>query len=318
MAFNYDVAEYTKDLANVNVLSHAQAKRQYKLMRQGDINARNALIESSLKWAKQLVSSYSNKYNMGAYYEDLLQDFSVVLVTKIDNWRPHKGKLSTFVNANFMNFVRHWHHTNCLREMIGHIPQHTKKLAFDAQKDPATLNNLTPHRRQLVLSALPMVGATYMSTTDSRYRAMALDNIDDSMENTDYLGDCLDNHCTKSIEDDIKNDRIEEVSRLLELLTPKERELINLYYFQSFSTEQIGKLFGVTKAAISFKLRKIVKILSLSINTSGELVRNLYSRNCGVCNKLINYKSCEDYNKACTRNTKCRRCMKRNKCVSMN
>ena len=51
------------------------------------------------------------------------------------------------------------------------------------------------------------------------------------------------------------------------LLSESERTLIELYYFENYSMEKIGKLFGISKTAVSKRHKNIIKKLRKLMET---------------------------------------------------
>ncbi len=62
------------------------------------------------------------------------------------------------------------------------------------------------------------------------------------------------------------NLRLEALRKAYQTLSDDERKLLCLYYYHEYSMEQIGREFGVTKMAISKRLRKILDPLRSLMN----------------------------------------------------
>jgi RNA polymerase sigma factor (sigma-70 family) len=54
-----------------------------------------------------------------------------------------------------------------------------------------------------------------------------------------------------------RNLRMQRLRLAYQSLSDDDRKLLCLYYYHEYSMEQIGKEFGVTKMAISKRLRKL-------------------------------------------------------------
>lgn len=89
---NYEL--YCEDIEEIELLSKEEEQELFTRYHNGDIEARNKLIESNLKLIRKLVSKYKNLHiSLG----DLTQDLSLYLFKIIENFDPSKGyKLSTY------------------------------------------------------------------------------------------------------------------------------------------------------------------------------------------------------------------------------
>lgn len=65
-------------------------------------------------------------------------------------------------------------------------------------------------------------------------------------------------HSDPTFEKAYRNLRLEALRKAYQTLSGDERKLLCLYYYHEFSMEKIGRLLGVTKMAISKRLRKIL------------------------------------------------------------
>lgn len=68
-------------------------------------------------------------------------------------------------------------------------------------------------------------------------------------------------HSDPTFEKAYRNLRLEALRKAYQTLSDDERKLLCLYYYHEFSMEKIGRLLGVTKMAISKRLRKILDYL---------------------------------------------------------
>ena len=68
---------------------------------------------------------------------------------------------------------------------------------------------------------------------------------------------------------------LEELRSAIRKLTPEEKKLIYLYYYESWSMERIGKQFGISKMAVSKRHTKVIKRLR-ELMQIGSLSIGLY------------------------------------------
>ena len=70
----------------------------------------------------------------------------------------------------------------------------------------------------------------------------------------------------------INKENKEELSKLiqslldLECLTPRQKDYIKLYYFESYTFEKIGQKYGITREAVRQGLNKALSLIKDSIN----------------------------------------------------
>lgn len=69
---------------------------------------------------------------------------------------------------------------------------------------------------------------------------------------------------------------LEELRSAIRKLTPEEKKLIYLYYYESWSMERIGKQFGISKMAVSKRHTKVIKRLR-ELMQIGSLISYVYS-----------------------------------------
>lgn len=89
---NYDL--YCDDIEDIEVLTSQEEQELFNRYYNGDIEARNKLIEANLKLIRKLTSKYKN---LNISLGDLIQDLSLYLFNIIDNFDLSKGyKFSTY------------------------------------------------------------------------------------------------------------------------------------------------------------------------------------------------------------------------------
>lgn len=84
-------------------------------------------------------------------------------------------------------------------------------------------------------------------------------------------------HSDPTFEKAYRNLRLEALRKAYQTLSDDERKLLCLYYYHEFSMEEIGRRLGVTKMAISKRLRKILDHLrSLMEDEAPYFLGNLF------------------------------------------
>jgi len=100
-----------------------------------------------------------------------------------------------------------------------------------------------------------------------------------SLESTDLDSFVIDNYSTDEIKENINkldsNEQIKLVNKLIDKLPPLEYTLINLYYKEECSIDEISEITGLTDSNVKVKLHRIRKklyselqqILNVELNT---------------------------------------------------
>ncbi len=100
-----------------------------------------------------------------------------------------------------------------------------------------------------------------------------------SLESTDLDSFVIDNYSTDEIKENINkldsNEQLKLVNKLIDKLPPLEYTLINLYYKEECSIDEISEITGLTDSNVKVKLHRIRKklyselqqILNIELNT---------------------------------------------------
>lgn len=83
------------------VLSKEEEEKYVKLWENGDISARNELIEHNLR----LVAHIAKKYNKNNDNEDLISIGTIGLIKAVSTYRADKGKLATYASKCIENEI---------------------------------------------------------------------------------------------------------------------------------------------------------------------------------------------------------------------
>lgn len=60
---------------------------------------------------------------------------------------------------------------------------------------------------------------------------------------------------------------LEKLRRVLQMLSPNEQALIELYYYEDWSMERIGQYFGISRMAVSKRHNRVIKKLKEFMGT---------------------------------------------------
>lgn len=89
----------------------------------------------------------------------------------------------------------------------------------------------------------------------------------------------IEHHLAPEAEEDIATDGhsldFDSIARYLERIPPRESDLIRLYHKDKMKQEQIAKLFGITQAAVSYRLHRGIRRIQF-LRTIPELERDQF------------------------------------------
>ncbi len=213
--------EYIDDLKSIKVMSNDEAREALVLAKNGDLNAKNRLIETSLHMIYETVLSRNKKH-----VDDLIQDANLYLCKNILKWNPEKGKLYTFV-SKFLRFLKEKH--RYYQQQV-YIPKHTWKQI----KNNVNVDKLPKYRRMEILSARAATGETIsnkLNVNSNEYSKSFFENYDE-------------------------DDDISILRKLSNKLNNRERVILSLS-LEGYSFVEIGKQLNIHPSRVG-QLRVIM------------------------------------------------------------
>jgi RNA polymerase sigma-B factor len=235
----------------------ARAREDRRLLeryhRDGDIAAREALVERFLPLARQL----ARRYQRGAEpLDDLIQVASLGLLKAIDRFEPDRPTaFSSFAVPTILGELkRHFRDRGWsvrvprdLQEMSVRVDRVSEALArgLGRAPTPAEIAEEIGTTTERVLEAREAAGA---------YRAVSLDRSREEDEEGEAMAE------TFGIEDPgfgLAEDAA-TVERLMTVLTDREREVLRLRFAEDLTQSEIGQRVGVSQMHVSRLIRQAV------------------------------------------------------------
>lgn len=132
--------------------------------------------------------------------------------------------------------------------------------------------DLYSYRNQCAIWAIKTLVSKKLTTKQKIYYLDDSISPDDDRNNFDFIEDysCVD-PCKAMCEEETKNSLCNDIKSLLEsnILTEKQKQYINMYYFERLTLEKIGNIFGVTREAVRQNINKgIAKLRKIMVNTN--------------------------------------------------
>jgi RNA polymerase sigma-B factor len=222
----------------------------------GDPRARDELVDRFLPLAYALALRYQHSCEA---LEDLVQVASVGLLKAIDRFDPSRGiAFSTYAVPTMLGEIRR-HFRD--RTWAVHVPRDLQELSLRVDRIVAGLAG-QPGRQPSVAQIAVAVGATAEEVLDAvqaggSYRALSFDASSGAGPDAPTLGASL------SMEED-GFERAEDratLEALMELLSPREREVLRLRFVEDMTQAEIGAVIGVSQMQVSRIIRSTLERL---------------------------------------------------------
>ncbi|MFC1566962.1 RNA polymerase sigma factor RpoD/SigA [bacterium] len=249
---------YFKQLSKIPEISPKEFKFLYKLIKNGDNNAKTRLVEGNLKLVITIASKYKNK---GLSFMDLIEEGNMGLIKAIDHYKVRKDStFSTYASWWIKQGIRRAidNQAKTIRipsyalEHIKALAKKWKELGRDKRGMPKIVD-ISYHLKITQREAKNLVHAIEVLKGETSFDKFITE--DENITMKDIISDKHLDSTPEGFLDIIKNN--EDVQELLESLNPKEKLII---------TER----FGLKGNKI-----KTLKILGQELSISRERVRQI-------------------------------------------
>ena len=223
--------------------------------RDGDVEARTALVERFLPLARQLARRYQRSDEP---LDDLVQVASVGLIKAIDRFDPERATaFSSFAVPTILGELkRYFRDTGWavrvprdLQELVVKVDRTVSSLATDLGRapSPAEIAEATGASLEDILEAREAAGA---------YQAVSLDK--PRAEREDGAGETF----AESLGDEDPGFEIAEhgatIAGLMHTLPPRERHVLHLRFVEDLTQSEIGERIGVSQMHVSRLIRQAI------------------------------------------------------------
>lgn len=240
--------------ANLTVLTNAQMKELFLRLQEGDLSAKETLINGNLKLVLSIVQRFSSRCeNM----DDLFQVGCIGLVKSIDNFDlKHEVRFSTYAVPMIMGEIKRYLRDN----QVIRVSRHLKDLAYKAfklkedyihtyQKEPSVAwlaKELEVKEKDIVdaldstQSVLSIFEPVYNSDGDELY---LLDQIKDDKDEIEKLGNLM------------------TLQKSMKQLKGKEKDIIQKRYYEDMTQTEIAQELGISQAQVSRLEKNAIALL---------------------------------------------------------
>lgn len=228
--------------SNLKVLSHEEMIDLFKKYQNGDINAKEELINGNLKLVLSILKKYNNRDNM----DDLFQVGCIGLIKAIDNFDlSHEVKFSTYAVPMILGEIRRYLRDNSSLRISRSIKDTAYKVLKAREELTNTLGrepNSGEIAENLNISELEVIEAVdSMKDTISMFEPIYNDGGD-----TIYLSDQLEDN--KEYYD---NDTKIALKEALKKLKTKEQYILLERYITGKTQLELASEIGISQAQIS-------------------------------------------------------------------
>jgi len=218
----------------------------------GDLEARERLIEQYLPLVRSLARRYANR---GEQLEDLVQVGSIGLIKAIDRFDVGRGvELTTYATPNIIGEIkRHFRDKGWsirvprgLQELNVRLSQLLEQLTIELERSPtiAELAKAAGASEEEVLEALES-GQAYTTVSLS---APAGQGEDGELDPLESLGELEHEY-------EVSEDRA-VLAPGLEVLDERERRIIYLRFWEGLTQSQIAEQVGISQMHVSRLIRR--------------------------------------------------------------
>ena len=265
------VRMYLKEIGTVPLLTADEELELAKRKTEGDIVAKEKLIEANLRLVVSIAKRYTGR---GMSFLDLVQEGNLGLIKGVEKFDYTKGyKLSTYATW--------WIRQSVTRALADHartirVPVHMVETINKMNR--VGRHFLQEHGREATNEELAKEMETSVEKIREAKKAaqdpISLETPIGEKEDS-HLGDFIEDQKTASPEDEAAATmRREQIHQLLETLTEREKGVIALRYGIDDGTqrtlEEVGKYFGVTRERIrQIEGKALKKLKKLAIPMAG-------------------------------------------------
>jgi len=245
---------YLQQIGQYKLLTADEEKSLAKKATAGDIEAKDALINANLRLVVSIAKKYQSK---GMPLQDLIQEGNLGLAHAVEKFDYRKG-------FRFSTYATLWIKQNINRALADQsrtirVPVH---MIAQISKVHRVQRELTQKLgREPTITEVDEAMPEYDERDINRILSVPMDTLsidqpvgegDDGSEIGDFIRDPDETSSPASAIDE--QDAIETIKEGLEILPPREKEIIALLYGlkdgTEYSLEEVGKMYGLTRERI--------------------------------------------------------------------
>lgn len=265
---------YLKKIASIPVLSYEEETKLAKRIKEGDMDAKRALVRANLRLAANVAAKIRNA-NMT--FSDLLQEANIGLLVAVDKYNYKLGyKFSTYATWWIKQAVLKAisEQSGCMKvpvyvqEIVGKYSKLKSKLENELQTslsigDMADRMNIEPQKLEEYINAFQQNVSLdeKISNSDNKEHSLA-----------DIIADENANATAKAEYEGLK----EAIYEAMTVLKEREQKVVVLRFGlneeNKKTLDEIGKMFGITKECVrQTEIRAIKRLKDFCTNKDIDL-----------------------------------------------
>lgn len=254
--------QYLQEIGDENLLSAEEEVELAKRIKRGDHRALDRLTKANLRFVVSVAKQYQNR---GLSLGDLINEGNLGLIKAAKRFDETKG-------FKFISYAVWWIRQAILQALaeqsrIVRLPLNRVGALHKIGKACSGLEQEFGRQPSAteIADELDMTAHEVMDTLKISSRHLSLDApFNDDNENR--LLDILEDEMQPSPDEELMNDSLrEEVKKVLNTLTPREAEVISLYFGigrdYPLTLEEIGSRFGLTRERVRQIKEKAIRRL---------------------------------------------------------
>ena len=239
--------------ANIKVLSSEEIRELFKSLKNGDLTARDKLVEGNLKLVLSILKKFSNKVDN---LDDLFQVGCLGLVKAIDNFdTSYDVKLSTYACPMIIGEIKRYIRDNSTLR----ISRSIKDLAYKSlrlKEELTTVEGKEPTNKEIA-DKLGVSEFEVDNAIDSLREPVSMyEPIYNDGGDTIYLYDQISN---KKEEYDL--DYKLALEKAISKLKPRDRKILESRFIEGITQMEIANELGISQAQISRIEKNAIKTL---------------------------------------------------------
>lgn len=248
---------YIREIEKVPLLSKEEEYELALKAKNGDINARNRIVEANSRFVISVAKKYQNR---GIPLEDLISEGNVGLIMAIDKFEPEKG-------FHFISYAVWWIRQSILKALSdkARLIRLPVNKCNDLAKIYHSKNKLEEQGLNSEIEDIALdCGLSYEDVADILNYSKELVSLDApvNVEEDSFVGDFIESSEIGPEASAIETSLTEAIDFALNSFSDKEKDIIERRYGlknkKPLSLQEVGDIYGLTKERIRQIEKKVL------------------------------------------------------------